>query len=404
MSHVRDKYDKAGKSLFEDSNAYFSLSQVLTDILHDSSIPGVYLIVDALDECESGLSQLLDLISRTASTSRVKWLVSSRHRDAIEERLRSDKGRMKLSLELNAHSHVANAVTSYINHKVEELARLKQYKRELQDDVRCYIQTKAGGTFLWVSLVCRQLAETSLRKTLSVLQTFPPGLRPFYQRMMEQMEDMRDKEDLEICKQILAAVVLTYRPTHLKELHSVVCLPEDLLDDMASLEELVGLCGSFLTIREGFIYVVHQSVKDYLNTRAEPNIFPNGRMEVQCRILSRSLQAMSDALRRDMCNLRDPGWSIGQIGSINLDPLARIRYACVYWIEHLCEIDGSLYSQVGLCDNGTINIFLNKHLLHWLEALSLMRSMSNGVTMSRKLKDMVSVSSESSTIPGLILS
>ena len=26
MSHVRDKYDKAGKSLFEDSNAYFSLA------------------------------------------------------------------------------------------------------------------------------------------------------------------------------------------------------------------------------------------------------------------------------------------------------------------------------------------------------------------------------------------
>ena len=78
----------------------------------------LYLIVNALDECEWGLSQLLNFISRTASTSRVKWLVSSRHRDGIEERLRSDKGRMKLSLELNAHSYVANAVTSYINHNL----------------------------------------------------------------------------------------------------------------------------------------------------------------------------------------------------------------------------------------------------------------------------------------------
>ena len=306
-------------------------------MLHDSSVPRIYLIVDALtrlDECESGLLQLLDLISSTASTSRVKWLVSSRHRDAIEERLRSDKGRAKLSLELDTHIQVANAVTFYINHKVEELARLKQYKRELQDNVRCYIQAKAGGTFLWVALVCRQLAETSLRKTLSVLQSFPPGLRPFYQRMMEQMQDMKDKEDLEICKQILAAVVLAYRPTHFKELNSIVSLPEELLDDMASLEELVGLCGSFLTIREGFIYVVHQSAKEYLSTHAEPNIFPNGRMEVQCKILSRSLQVMSDTLREDICTLRDTGWPIGRIGiigSINLDPLAKNRYACVYW-------------------------------------------------------------------------
>jgi hypothetical protein len=198
-------------------------------------------------------------------------------------------------------------------------------------------------------------------------------------------------------------VVLAYRPIHLKELDSIISLPEELLDDMTSLEELVGLCGSFLTIREGFIYVIHQSAKDYLSTHAEPNIFPNGRMEVQCRILSRSLQAMSNTLGRDMCSLRDPGWSIEQIGLINLDPLAKIRYACIYWIEHLCEIDGRLYSEVDLCDNGTINLFLNKHLLHWLEALSLMRSMSSGVAMIRKLEDMLAVSSNSFTIPGLIL-
>ncbi|KAL2005187.1 hypothetical protein VTN00DRAFT_3037 [Thermoascus crustaceus] len=278
MSHVRDRYAKAGQSLFADSNAYFSLSQILTNMLHDSSVPRVYLIVDALDECESGLSQLLDLISRTASasTARVKWLVSSRHKDAIEERLRSDKGRMKLSLELNAHSHVASAVTSYISHKVEELARLKSYGSELQVD----------------------LAETSRRKTLSVLQTFPPGLRPFYQRMMEQMRDMKDKEDLEICKRILAAVVLAYRPTHLDELDSIVGLPEKLSDDKESLEELVGLCGSFLTIREGFIYVVHQSAKDYLSIHAVPDIFPNG---IQGGQLSRPAQLIQiPSLRFDM--------------------------------------------------------------------------------------------------------
>ena len=62
------------------------------------------------------------------------------------------------------------------------------------------------------------------------------------------------------------------------------------------------------------------------------------------------------------------------------------------------RINGSFYSQVGLCDNGTINLFLNKHLL---EALSLMRSISNGVVVIRKLDDMVAVSNNSSTMPGL---
>jgi WD40 repeat protein len=41
----------------------------------------------------------------------------------------------------------------------------------------------------------------------------------------------------------------------------------------------------------------------------------------------------------------------------------------------------SLGDQVGLYDNGTIDLFLRKHFLHWLEALSLMKSMSIGVSV-----------------------
>ena len=406
ISHVREKYDKAGRQLFEDVNAFFALSNIFTEMLRDPSLTRVYLIVDALDECESGLSQLLDLFVRnaSASSSRVKWLVSSRHRVDIEEHLRPEKGRMKLNLELNAHDHVSRAVNAYIDHKVSELSQLKQYDSKLRDDVRSYIHSNADGTFLWVALVCKELARTLRRKTLSVLKSFPSGLQPFYQRMMEQMHALNDGEDLEICKRILASITLAYRPIHLEELVSIAGIPEELLDDQGSLEELVGLCGSFLIIREGIIYFVHQSAKDYLNTHVDPEIFPHGRAEEHCRIVSQLLQIMSNTLQRDIYKLRDPGYSIEQVNSagpsysieqvksVDQDPLARIRYACVYWIDHLCEIDSNLYDRVGLCDSGIIDIFLKKHFLHWLEALSLMRSMSNGVVMIRKLENLLSVS------------
>lgn len=74
------------------------------------------------------------------------------------------------------------------------------------------------------------------------------------------------------------------------------------------------------------------------------------------------------------------------------DPVARIRYACVHWIDHLCEIDSSLFDQVGLCDDGIINHFLREHFLHWLEALSLMRSVATGVIIIRKLQNLLAVS------------
>ena len=37
--------------------------------------------------------------------------------------------------------------------------------------------------------------------------------------------------------------------------------------------------------------------------------------------------------------------------------------------------------EAGLHDNGQIHVFLRKHFLHWLEALSLMGKMSEGIIM-----------------------
>jgi hypothetical protein len=47
---------------------------------------------------------------------------------------------------------------------------------------------------------------------------------------------------------------------------------------------------------------------------------------------------------------------------------------------------------VGLCDNGMIDIFLKKHFLHWLEALSLMGKTSEGVLVLTSLEAQIPVS------------
>jgi hypothetical protein len=166
ISHVCRKYDEAGPKLFEGNNAFFALSNIFTNMLQDPSLKRMYLIVDALDECESELSQFLDLIVRSAShsSSRVQWLVSSRPRLDIEQRLRLGKDRIELDLEKNVQNHVSYAVNAYINHKVSELAQLKQYNSKLQDDVRSYLQVNADGTFLWVALACKQLADPKTQR------------------------------------------------------------------------------------------------------------------------------------------------------------------------------------------------------------------------------------------------
>jgi hypothetical protein len=153
LKHVRKKYDDAGKELFMDTNAWFALSEIFINILQDPGLESTYVIIDALDECVTGLQQLLQFIDETSPAyPRIKWIISSRNWPNIEEQLNISDQKVQLRLELNKNS-IAAAVSTYIEHKVSELAKRKKYNPKLENLVRDYLSLNADATFLWVALV-----------------------------------------------------------------------------------------------------------------------------------------------------------------------------------------------------------------------------------------------------------
>ncbi|CAG8253828.1 unnamed protein product [Penicillium salamii] len=184
LSHVKSQYDHAGKALFEDINVWNALSRIFTDILKDATLLSTYLIIDALDECTIGLSPLLDLIAQVSfAYPQRKWIVSSRNWPDIEERLDSTNT-ASISLELNEAS-VSEAVSKFIQHKVQYLAKKKKYSDETRDTICCYLLSNSQGTFLWVALVCQDLDRTSWRHAIRKLEAFPPGLNALYGRIID---------------------------------------------------------------------------------------------------------------------------------------------------------------------------------------------------------------------------
>lgn len=164
---------------------------------------------------------------------------------------------------------------------------------------------------------------------------FPPGLDALYRRMIDQI---CSSEDAELCKGILAVVAAVYQPVTLDELASFVDMPDGISDD-ESLREIIGFCGSFLTLRERTVSFVHQSAKDFLLRKASDEIFPSRIEDIHHTIFLRSLQTMSRILRRDVYGLGAPGFPIDQIKQPDPDPLAVAWYSCVYWIDHLRDFD-----------------------------------------------------------------
>jgi hypothetical protein len=390
LPHVRKGYDQTGIQLFEDVNAWVALSEIITNILHDSSLQTTYLIVDALDECETDRPKLLDFIVQNSSiSSRVKWIVSSRNWPDIEERLDLVRQRVRLSLELNEES-VSVAVKTYIEQKVYQLVKLKQYDKNLEDTVRDHLSSNARGTFLWVALVCERLKAIRRSKTLAALNAFPPGLDELYDRMITQVYEMEDADDVDLSKHVLAMVAMAYRPVTLDELASFIQLPDN---DAETLQGIIGICGFFLAIGQCTIYFVHPSAKDFLLAKELDTIFPFGLGEVHYRIFFQSLRVMSKTLQQDIYKLNRPGVLINEIKPPNPDPLAAVRYSCIYWVEHLRSIPNQVPNyENDLSDNGAVFAFFKRHFLHWLEALSLIGGLSESIGMIDNLLAIVDVS------------
>jgi hypothetical protein len=125
-------------------------------------------------------------VQKSSAYSRVKWIVSSRNWPSIEKDLDTAAQKVRLRLELNEKS-VSAAVTTYVQFKFDRLAERNKYNNDTRDVVQRYLSLNANGTFLWVALVCQELANIPGWKAQKKLTAFPPGLDALYRRMMDQI-------------------------------------------------------------------------------------------------------------------------------------------------------------------------------------------------------------------------
>ncbi|KAI9163364.1 Vegetative incompatibility protein [Paramyrothecium foliicola] len=387
FSYIETKYNHAGKGLFEDVNAWVALSGILSNMLRDSNLPQTTLVIDALDECVMGLPFLLDLIAKASSSPRVKWVVSSRNWPHIEEVLDTTPRKVRLCLQLNATS-ISNAVHRYIEHKVDELATRKKYNDNVRRRVQQHLQASAQETFLWVALVCQELENVSPRHTLQEINQLPPGLHPLYQRMLDQAYQSRDAE---VCQQIMAISCVVYRPVTLSELMTLVHFQKDFPEESKTcdiLEEIIKLCGSFLTVREHVVYFIHQSARDFLLQQAADRILSGGVQRQHYTLYLRSTHVLGEALRRNIYGLGHPGTLIEEVTRPESDSLAAVHYSCLYWADHLRDslANNNQASEEALRDRGTLAGFVRQKHLYWLEGLSLLKGVPQGMLSLAKLE------------------
>ena len=133
----------------------------------------------------------------------------------------------------------------------------------------------------------------------------------------------------------------------------------------------------------------HPSFRDFI---LDPKRCSDSRVsvdepEAHGHLFSNCLELMSSKLQKDICNLQLPGILISAVDkdgvSKSLPP--EIQYACRYWTHHLQR------ANTILCNDDKVHNFLRKHFLHWLEALSLIGVLVEGVHTVITLESMLTV-------------
>ncbi|KAK0622438.1 hypothetical protein B0T14DRAFT_552877 [Immersiella caudata] len=165
-----------------------ALWRMLVQILNNSAGP-IYVLIDALDECEEASRiELLALLADLDPSTKARILITGRPEADIEETGQTAGGHL---LRLDS-AKINDDLSRFIDMRVDELGRKKSYPEKLIQDIQKAVRDQAGGTFLWASLVLKDIAATkraqSARKKLDSMPSDLPGWVVVSRRPMTVIE------------------------------------------------------------------------------------------------------------------------------------------------------------------------------------------------------------------------
>jgi hypothetical protein len=381
---LRRRWDTANQRFEEDMTTWRALWQVFREMLECCKSQRIYVVVDALDECQvGGMTEFLKLVVRTGLGyhSKIKWLLTSRPLDSAEQQLLGSTDQDLVSLELNSR-HVAAAVKMYAASRAVELDRQHRYGPVLRQAVETALVEKAEDTFLWISLVCGRLELVDREKALDTIKQLPAGLQHFYDRILQHI-NKGSSSDVEGCMQLLKVMLLVYRPLRLEEIPSVTGRSDNT-------QALVDRCASFVRKRDTILEFVHKSAPDYLRQNDGQSIlnayhvFEHGNIALSC------LNYLDKELKVNLLGLPLPSSTRDSIG-MEHRKLAHLDYCATFLLQHLHDSWDTPLIQQAFVSQGQAYISFRRKILEWLECLSLLGELPRTAKGLRMIRDILQV-------------
>jgi hypothetical protein len=378
--------------------------------LEESSFPlPLVLVIDALDECkgEEDVRLILQLFATAKSLQKVQLriFVTSRPETPIRYGIYNDiqeADHQDFVLHQISQSIIKHDISIFFKHNLESIKRECNLATDWPGEQTVTILVeRTGGLFIYAATACRfirQDGQFAQRRLTLLLQhdntTLPPEkkLDEIYTTILaHSVNGEYDKQEIKDLRksfsQIIGSIVVLFDTLSVTSLAGLLKKPtEEINQTLTHLHSVLDVPES----QDGVIRLLHPSFRDFLldEQRCLNPKFLIDKKQAHHNLFANCLQIMSDHLRRDICNLRVPGARAAEVNRSELDQYIppHVQYACRYWIHHLQQ------SNIGSYDYSDVQRFLQKHFIHWLEALAIIGCISEGVLMVKILDSMLTVS------------
>ncbi|KAF8835684.1 hypothetical protein BDN67DRAFT_937666, partial [Paxillus ammoniavirescens] len=227
----------------------------------------VYVLIDALDECDSQ-AELLDWMKSLQSTTKgLHLLATSRPERIIEDRM-TNFSHVRISLDSEL---LDDDIKTYVDERVDASDDLKLLMTE---EMKKKLRVRGDGMFrlvaFWIDELkhCRNLKDVTKR-----LQHLPTSLNAMYTSMVAKIT----ADDLEYAQAIMPWLLFSVKRLELKEIAAAACFTFshgrpafDKDRRFANPKAVLDVFGGLVVMSQGGLTLAHLTVKEFLLEQKSP--------------------------------------------------------------------------------------------------------------------------------------
>jgi nucleoside-triphosphatase THEP1 len=355
----------------ENNNDRLLWHKLFLNAMFKAGLEKCFWVIDGLDECENAVTAFRTLLSDLDGVIPLRILVTSRDTQTLRTAF-AELGPQYYRHEAISTMDTLPDIEAFVETRSRTLISMNDKTRAA---LVKKVVAKSEGSFLWTSLVLKELSHTYSEDNINqVLEEIPRDMDPLYRRTLDIMSQSTGAKH--ITKSIITWTACATRPLKLNELEGALKFTG--YDKISNLEAMLqATCGQLVVVdRFGNVQLVHETAREFLLGEDLDSEFAVRRVAANTQLAKACLGYLtSDEMKRPRLVRR-----------LNVSASAKKHipfsdYACFNFSSHLVQADSTSTDVVRL-----LNEFLGANVLTWIEVVARTRNLSSLVQVSKHLK------------------